>query len=130
MDCAKENFPATWKQCCRVTSLIKSFDIDVKTKACLFSASDIKQVCTGSWDIVPLLACEEGYCLSHLLWRSPTCRDMNLKIEICESTPAGVYVTHMRVYSSWCVCDPYASKAAKWQEKFKENFVFRTIIFF
>ena len=108
----KGKFSCNLKQYCRVTSLIKSFDDDIKAKARVFSALDINKFVLDPEIIVPLLACEEGYCLSRLLRRSPTCRDHELENR------------DVRVYSSWCVCDPYASKAAKWQEKFKvkENF--------
>ena len=92
----KGKFACNLKQYCRVTSLIKSFDVDIKTKARVFSALDINkfvldpEISSPYWLVRKATVCLAYYGgLRHV-------ETMNLKIEMCESTPAGVFVTHMR----------------------------------
>jgi len=84
-------FSCNLKQYCWVTSLIKSFNVAVRTKAHVFSALDISKF---EWTLRyrPLY----GYCLAHIL-----CGDHELENR------------DVRVYSSWCLCDPCASKAGE-----------------
>ena len=105
----KGKFSWNLKQYCRVNSLIKSFNVDIKTKVRVFSALNINkfvldpEISSPYWLVRKATVCPTYYGGHRHV------ETINLKIEICESTPAGVYVTYMRVYSSWCVCEPYAS---------------------
>ena len=92
----KGKYSINLKMFCRVTSLIKSFDVDIKTKARIFSSEEINKFiedqssCTPYWLVRKVTACVAfygGLRLSEV---------MNLSIEMFISTAEGVYVTHMR----------------------------------
>ena len=115
----KGKFSCNLKQYCRVTSLIKSFDVDIKTKARVFSALDINmfvldpEISSPYWLVRKATVCLAYYGGLRLV------ETMNLKIEMCESTPAGVYVTHMQA----------KQRSDKRNSRQKKTFVFRRTIF-
>ena len=91
----KGKYSVNLKTLCRVVSLIKSFDTDVKTKANIFAGSDVnkfiedKSISSPYWlvrKVVARLAFYGGLRQSEL---------MNLKLEMFETTSEGVYVTYM-----------------------------------
>ena len=92
----KGKYSINLKQYCRVTSLIKSFDVDVKSKAATFSSEEINKFIGDSsisspyWlvrKVTASVAFYGGLRLSEM---------MNLSVEKFESSAEGVYVTHMR----------------------------------
>ena len=91
----KGTYSFNLKSLCRVVSLIKSFDTDVKTKAKIFAASDInkftddKSISSPYWLVRKAVACLAFY---GGLRQSEL---MNLKLEMFETTSDGVYVTYM-----------------------------------
>ena len=115
----KGKFSCNLKQYCRVTSLIKSLDVDLKTKSRVFYALDINkfeldpEISSPYWLVRKTTNCLAFYGgLRHV-------ETMNLKIEMCESIPAGVYVTHMQA----------KHQSDKRNTRYKKTFVFRRTIF-
>ena len=92
----KGKFSWNLKQYCRVNSLIESFNVDIKTKVRVFSALNINKFVLDPEISSPYwLVRKATVCLTYYGGHRHV-ETINLKIEICESTPAGVYVTHMR----------------------------------
>ena len=84
------------KQYCRVTNLLKSMDTDIKKKATVLNTAEIngfvldENLSTPYWIVRRTIVCLAYYGgLRHT-------EIMELQLEKCESTPEGVYVTHMR----------------------------------
>ena len=92
----KGKYSLNLKTLCRVTSLIKSFDTDVKKKADIFAGSDInkfiedKGISSPYWLVRKAVACVSYY---GGLRQSEV---IGLKLEMFETCPEGVYVTFMR----------------------------------
>ena len=93
---SKGKYSFNMKQYCKVLHLLKSYDTDVQKKANIFSTKDINRfvhedgITTPYWMVRKVVACLAYYGgLRHT-------EMMGLQVELCESTPEGVYVTHMR----------------------------------
>ena len=93
---SKGKYSFNLKQYCTVTSLLKSFDVDIKRKASVFNITDInrflmdKEASSPYWTVRKTIVCLAYYGgLRHT-------EMMEIKIELCESTSEGVYVTHSR----------------------------------
>ena len=98
----KGKYSCNLKQYYQVTSLIKSSDIDVKTKACFFSALDINKFVLDPEISSPFgLVRKAIVCLAYYVGL----RNVETMRPTGVSTPACVYVTSWCVYSSLCVCD-------------------------
>ena len=92
----KGKYSINLKQYCRVTSLLKSFDVDVKKKAKVFTKSEINkflldgEISTPYWKVRKVIVCLAFFGgLRHT-------EMMDIKVEFCESTAEGIYVTHSR----------------------------------
>ena len=92
----KAKYSFNLKQYYRVTSLIKSFDVDIKTKAKIFSVVDINKFLEDREISSPFWLVRKA-CVSVAFYGGLRLSEvMNLKIEKFQSTPEGIYVTHMR----------------------------------
>ena len=92
----KAKYGISLKATPRLIGLLKSYDIDIKKKARIFSSDNIKQFvlqdedCSPFWlvrKVVVILAFYGGLRQTELL---------GLELEMMESQPIGVYITHSR----------------------------------
>ena len=85
------------KQYGRLTSRLRRYDTDVKTKTDIFSPAEINRFVlapepsTPYWLVRKVTVCLAYYGGLRLV------EVLKLSIEMCESTPEGVYVSHVRV---------------------------------
>ena len=93
---SKGKYSFSLKQYCRVTILLKSFDIDIKQKANVFSTSNIQQFLLDADSSTPYWIVRKTIvCLAYYGGLRHT-EMMDIQIELCESTSEGIYVTHSR----------------------------------
>ena len=77
--------------------MLKSFDVDIKQKANVFSTSNIHQVLLDADSSTPYwIVRKTTVCLAYYGGLRHT-EMMNIYIELCENTSQGIYVTHSRV---------------------------------
>ena len=93
---SKGKYSFNLNQYCRVTALLNSYDTDIKKKANIFSTDDINRfvnwdkIATPYWMVRQVLVCLAYYGgLRHS-------ELMGLRVEMCESSPEDVFLTHMR----------------------------------
>jgi len=93
---SKGKYSFNMKQYSKVSQLLKSCDTDVQKKANIFQTKDINRfvhedgISTPYWLVRKVVACLAYY------GGLRSTEVMGLQVELCESTPEGVYVTHTR----------------------------------
>ena len=93
---SKGKYSFNLKLYCRVTILLKSFDVDIKRKANVFSTNNIQQFLLDADSTTPYWIVRKTIvCLAYYGGLRHT-EMMDIQIELCESTSEGIYVTHSR----------------------------------